>query len=84
MLRDPPFLLLKPWTALRALRPTGVVLAAADEDVGVTLRIRQDTVVGVSIAHTATADTDVFDAVEVLLGDVGTLLKLDKMVWKGY
>lgn len=66
MLRDAPLLLLEPWTALRALRPTGVVLAATHQNIGVALWVRKHAVVGVPVAHAAAADTDVLDAVEVL------------------
>ena len=61
---SPPLLLDISDSALSAVRPGGVVLALADEEVRVGVRRRAD--VGVAVAHAATADTDLFYGVVVL------------------
>ena len=59
-----PFLLDKPNGALSAVGAGGVVLALADQEVGVRVGGRAD--VGVTVADAATADTDFFDGIVVL------------------
>lgn len=66
MLRYPPLLLLEAWAAFSALRPAGVVLTHTLQDIGVGRGVRRLAVVGVSVTHAPTTDTDVFYTVEVL------------------
>lgn len=73
MLRDPPLLLLITWAAFRALRPACIVLAHTLQYVGVCGGVCRLTRVRVTVAHAATSDTDVFNTIEVLVGENGVL-----------
>jgi hypothetical protein len=59
-----PFLLDESRCTLFAVGSGGVVLALADQEVGVRVRGRAD--VGVAVADASTTDTDFFDGVVVL------------------
>ena len=60
-----PLLLLKSFAASITLRPTGIMLALAEQLLWL-VRVKCITGIGVTIAHAPSSNADIFDGVKVL------------------